>query len=136
MTQPYDSTADTLRHSLRVGELMGEMMALIERWAENFGLDLRSPVEAALVQQEVEHVAQLVEAAHEAGRQGSSDAIVAHADEWAPADGNTEQRRMRRHLMIAARVAAPEPTIEDIRAALAAGNYALCYEPDSPEEER
>jgi hypothetical protein len=112
-----------------------DRLALIERWAENFGLDLRSPVEAALVQQEVEHVAQLVEAAHEAGRQGSSDAIVAHSDAWAPADGNIEQRRMRRHLLIAASVAAPKPTMEQIGAAIVAGNYAACYVPDGSEGE-
>jgi hypothetical protein len=34
--------------------------ALIERWAENFGINLASPVEAALVAQEADHVAGLV----------------------------------------------------------------------------
>lgn len=34
--------------------------ALIDRWAENFGLNLASPVEAALAAQEADHVAELV----------------------------------------------------------------------------
>lgn len=92
------------------GRLTVDRLALIERWAENFGLDLASPIEAALAQQEAEHVAQLVDVAVRAGRREAADAIVAHADEWAPAAGNTEQRRMRRHLLIAARVAAPDTT--------------------------
>lgn len=44
--------------------------------------------------------------------------IQAHADEFAPADGNEAQRRVRRHLEIAARVAAPDPTLAEIVSAL------------------
>ncbi len=42
-------------------------LALIERWTETFGLDLSSGVEAALAQQEANHVAHLCAVArHEA----------------------------------------------------------------------
>ncbi len=56
-------------------------------------------------------------AVHE-GRIQASAAILAHADKHAPKDGNKHQRRMRRHLEIAARVAAPPVTLEEVAAAL------------------
>lgn len=40
-----------------------DRLALIERWAENFGLDLSHGIEAALATQEAEHVAGLVDRA-------------------------------------------------------------------------
>lgn len=51
--------------------------------------------------------AEALAAAYAAGRQDAADAIYAHADNTSPADGNDAQRRRRRHLHIAARVAAP-----------------------------
>jgi sugar diacid utilization regulator len=56
-----------------------DRLALIERWAENFGLDLDYPIEAALAQQEAEHVAQLVDAAldEQRGRHKTDLAVLA-----------------------------------------------------------
>lgn len=51
-------------------------------------------------------------------RERASQEIVDHANEHAPADGNEAQRRLRRHLMIGARVVAPKPTSAEIVAAL------------------
>jgi hypothetical protein len=40
-----------------------DRLALIQRWAEVFGLDLESGIEAAMATQEADHVAELVDAA-------------------------------------------------------------------------
>lgn len=61
------------------------------------------------------------------GREEAAELIRAHADEHAPTDGNIQQRRMRRHLLIAARVAAPKPTLTEVAEALKSGNYTACY---------
>jgi hypothetical protein len=52
-----------------------DQLALIERWAENFGLDLAHPIEAALATQEAEHVAGLVAAAVSAYRASQEAAL-------------------------------------------------------------
>lgn len=54
-------------------------------------------------------------AAIDEGRHQAAAAILTHADKHAPKDGNEAQRRLRRHLEIAARVAAPPITL--VRAA-------------------
>lgn len=48
--------------------------------------------------------------------------ILAHADKFAPKDGNPAQRLMRRHLMIAVQVASGEPDIKAIAAQLTKPN--------------
>lgn len=75
------------------------------------------------------------------GRQDAADAIAAHRDTHAPADGNAAQKTLRRHLDIAIRVASPEPTGGEITAAIQAGNYAVtptrcwsCYAAEHPAE--
>jgi hypothetical protein len=59
--------------------------------------------------------------------------IEAHADEHFPKDGNAEQRRRRRSLLIGARVAVrPLITAEVAAEALRSGNYIVCdTEPES-----
>lgn len=47
--------------------LTADRLALIGRWSETFGLDPAIPIEAAMLQQEAAHVAELVEAAWRAG---------------------------------------------------------------------
>jgi hypothetical protein len=69
----------------------------------------------------------LVDTAYRAGRQDAARDIEAHADTFAPKDGNATQQRVRRHLLVAARVAAGPPTMAEIAEALAAGNYAVCH---------
>lgn len=59
------------------GSLTVDRNALVERWVETFGLDLASPVEGALVVQEVAHVASLVDAAVAAERQRIADELRA-----------------------------------------------------------
>lgn len=61
------------------------------------------------------------------GRDAAAQDIEQHADELAPRDGNIQQRRLRRHLLIAARVAAGKPTVEEVAEALAAGNFVGCH---------
>lgn len=51
-------------------------------------------------------------------RERAAQDILAHADKHAPANGNEAQRRLRRHLGIAARVAAGNPSLREIAAAL------------------
>lgn len=70
------------------------------------------------------------ESAYRAGREDAARLIVDHADEFAPADGNVQQRRMRRHLMIASRVAAPKLTMDEIGEAIKRGDYVACDVPD------
>jgi hypothetical protein len=48
-----------------------------------------------------------IQAAERRGREQASAQIIAHADKWAPADGNAAHKRLRRHLLIAASVANP-----------------------------
>lgn len=51
-------------------------------------------------------------------REQAAQDILAHADKHAPGNGNEAQRRLRRHLGIAARVAAGHPSVREIAAAL------------------
>lgn len=57
----------------------------------------------------------------EQGRRQAVDAILAHAEQHAP-----EPSPLRRHLHIAARVAAGPATMQAIADALATGNYLAC----------
>lgn len=54
------------------------------------------------------------------GREVAAQAILDHADKHAPKDGNDAQRRLRRHLHTAARVAAGPVTVVEAAAAFAA----------------
>jgi hypothetical protein len=67
-----------------------------------------------------EKLADQIEAAERRGRQIASEAIVAHTEKHFPKDGNEAQRRVRRHLAIAARVALPPLTLAEARSAQAA----------------
>lgn len=74
-----------------------------------------------------------VTSAFRAGREAAAQAILAHADEWAPNDGtpNAAQRTLRRHLHIAARVATGPPTLDQVAEALRKGDFAVCYLDDA-----
>jgi hypothetical protein len=69
--------------------------------------------------------------AYRAGREDAAremaQKIIDHANRYAPLDGNIQQRRMRRHLMIAVQVVSPKPSLEEIAAAVARGDYVACH---------
>lgn len=66
-----------------------------------------------------------------AAREDAARGIVEHADRHAPRNGNVEQRRMRRHLMIAVQVASPKATLEEIAEAVRRGDFVACHLDDA-----
>jgi hypothetical protein len=73
----------------------------------------------------------LLNEAYRAGREDAAremaQKIIDHANRYAPLDGNIQQRRMRRHLMIAVQVVSPKPSLEEVAAAVARGDYVACH---------
>jgi tRNA-dihydrouridine synthase len=76
-------------------------------------------------------IEKIKESAYRAGREDAAremaQKIIDHANRYAPLDGNIQQRRMRRHLMIAVQVVSPKPSLEEIAAAVARGDYVACH---------
>jgi hypothetical protein len=66
-----------------------------------------------------------------AGREDAAREILAHADRFAPAEGNVQQQRLRRHLLIGAQVAAPDPSSRQLAEAVARGDYIGCHLDDA-----
>lgn len=122
--EPVASPVDTPREDTPVTEydIEAELAKALNLDEWNHPSDLVVTARALRIGDEL-GASMLVEARSEGvaeGRQIASDAILAHADKHAPKDGNEAQRRLRRHLHIAARVALPTVTVAEAAAALAA----------------
>jgi hypothetical protein len=70
-------------------------------------------------------VAAALEAARADEREKVARRIVAHADKHAP-KGDPATATLRRHLLLAARVAAGPMTIDQVAEALTKGDYMVC----------
>lgn len=96
-----------------------QVVEVYDRIRDELGIHLSGPMQRA-----IEATWPL---AHRAGRDAAARDIVEHADRYAPRDGNVEQRRLRRHLMIAVQVAGPKATLEEVVEAVRRGDYVACH---------